>query len=265
MSKIIKIYCEGKKGGHDYDILEKVIDGLKVEIKPIGSKLGAKRAIEVYESVVKSDFKLFFRDRDFDNPIPDTVSLTLVKGVYYSHRITIENYLFAPTVFYSFIREKNLTQQYPILDETHAKDVFIKAAKDIKAYQATRHAMGKMRKPTDFGTTWTGGSGNLPDQFDQDYCKQKALEKILKSKGVAENWNEDSFDRERKFFLDKFDDTFFENLGFLVWFQGKDFASALKIHLPEFPIKEYYKFAKKLFDYKQFTDLLELRKILEEA
>lgn len=40
MSKIVKIYCEGKKGSHDYDILELVLDGLEGnwQIQPIGSK-----------------------------------------------------------------------------------------------------------------------------------------------------------------------------------------------------------------------------------
>ncbi len=40
MIKIIKIYCEGKKGSHDYDILEKVMTGLSVQIEPIGGIRG---------------------------------------------------------------------------------------------------------------------------------------------------------------------------------------------------------------------------------
>ncbi|MGB0929468.1 MAG: hypothetical protein ACPGVB_01740 [Chitinophagales bacterium] len=66
MGKIIKIYCEGKRGSHDYDILEKVIDGLVgILIQPLGGKQGARSAIQVYEKLaVKSDYKLFFRDTD---------------------------------------------------------------------------------------------------------------------------------------------------------------------------------------------------------
>ena len=48
MSDIIKVYCEGKAGSHDFDILEKVVDGLGVLIVPIGGKRGAKSAIQVY-------------------------------------------------------------------------------------------------------------------------------------------------------------------------------------------------------------------------
>jgi len=34
MSKIITIYCEGKAGSFDFDIISKTIDGLTVKITP---------------------------------------------------------------------------------------------------------------------------------------------------------------------------------------------------------------------------------------
>lgn len=106
MSKIIKIYCEGKSGSHDYDILEKVIAGLFVQIEPIGSIRGAGAIIQYKETeVVKSDFKILFRDRDFDKPIPQNTILEQDKEreyFYYSYRNTIENYLFDTSVFFLF-------------------------------------------------------------------------------------------------------------------------------------------------------------------
>jgi hypothetical protein len=58
----ITIYCEGKSGSHDYDILNKVIDRLNVTIQPIGGKLGAKAIIEFIEKgTTQSDFFLFFQ------------------------------------------------------------------------------------------------------------------------------------------------------------------------------------------------------------
>jgi hypothetical protein len=57
--------------------------------------------------------------------------------------------------------------------------------------------------------------------------------------------------------------SFYQNLDFLIWFQGKDFAKSLSGFLPEFPMKTYYKFAKTHFDYTQFADLMEIRKLLE--
>ena len=96
MSKIVKIYCEGKKGSHDYDLIEKTLDGLvgNWQIQPIGSKLGAKRAVQVYEEkAVRSTFKLLFRDRDFDIPLPESEQLTQKDYIYFSYKTTIENYL----------------------------------------------------------------------------------------------------------------------------------------------------------------------------
>jgi uncharacterized protein (DUF342 family) len=41
MAKILTIYCEGKKGSHDFDLLGKIIADIAVTIKPIGGKRGA--------------------------------------------------------------------------------------------------------------------------------------------------------------------------------------------------------------------------------
>ena len=68
MSKIIKIYCEGKQGSHDYDILQKVIGDLSVFIEPIGSIRGAGAIIQYKKAkeVVKSDFLTWFQGKDFE-------------------------------------------------------------------------------------------------------------------------------------------------------------------------------------------------------
>ena len=99
MNKIITIYCEGKKGSHDFDILEKVISDIpNIQISPIGSIRGASAIIQYKEQeIVKSDFKILFRDRDFDRAIPNKELLERDEKkqyVYYSYRNTIENYLF---------------------------------------------------------------------------------------------------------------------------------------------------------------------------
>ncbi|MEA3444993.1 MAG: hypothetical protein U9R19_09755 [Bacteroidota bacterium] len=115
MSKIVKIYFEGKKGSHDFDILEKVIYGLpSVQIEPIGSIRGAGEIIQYKENeIVKSDFKNLFRDRDFDMPIPMEPILEQDENrtyCYFSYRNTIDNYLFEPKCFYSFLKENKLIE-----------------------------------------------------------------------------------------------------------------------------------------------------------
>lgn len=216
MSKIITIYCEGKKGSHDYDILSKVIADLpSVYIEPIGSVRGAGAIIQYKEekegSVVKSDFKLLFRDRDFDKPVPDSPILEQDenrKYCYYSYRNTIENYLFDLSHFYSFLKENELDKKYLINNE-EVKEKFIEAAEKIKFYQAVRHTMGKMRtSETDFRTRWTEKSGKLPEYLDENYCKQKALEKIIKAKSFTDSWAETGFNEIYSTFVNKFDENF---------------------------------------------------------
>ena len=272
MSKIIKIYCEGKKGSHDYDILENVIKGIssQIQIEPIGSIRGAGAIIQYKETeIVKSDFKILFRDRDFDKPIPEKPILEKDSNreyIYYSYRNTIENYLFNTSHFYSFLIEKKLDEKYSVRNEIDVKEKFISAANKIKYYQAVRHTMGKMRTgETNFGTRWTKKSGVLPANLDEGYCKRKAIEKIMLAKTLTDNWDENGFNDIYQTFIKKFDsDKFLNNLEFLIYFQGKDFASALKQEMRDLSLKDYYRYAKKHFNFLEFKDLIELRRLIEK-
>jgi hypothetical protein len=266
MAKILTIYCEGKRGSHDYDILEKIVADKMVSIKPIGGKRGANAIIEFVEKgTTQSDFYLFFRDRDFDCPVPEKEELTFdEKKTYFSYRTTIENYLFDVIVFYNFLVENKLQDKYNLHSENDVKSVFIDAAKYIKDYQAVRHTLGKLRFPNSFDTTWTNGSGDLPAKLDIANCKIEGW-KLINNVVVRNNaeWTEDNFQSIVDDFLKLFDEKFFSELKFLIYFQGKDFAKTLTNKLPDFPLKNYYKFAKKYFDYKKFEDFVQLRKIIE--
>lgn len=59
--KIVRIYCEGKIGSHDYDILEKVLGdlGTNIEIKPLGGKMGAKAIMNFNETMVLLQKQIF--------------------------------------------------------------------------------------------------------------------------------------------------------------------------------------------------------------
>lgn len=269
MSKTIKIYCEGKKGSHDYEILMKVIDGFpSIQVEPLGGVRGTGAIIQYKEThqIVKSDFYLLFRDRDFDKQIPEKPQLEQdfnKKYCYFSYRNTIENYLFSTSMFFAFLNERKLTEIYGIFNEQRVNELFIKAAEQIKVYQAVRHTMGKMRTDqTNFGTKWTKESGILPESLEEEYCKQKALEKIIYAKNLTDTWTEPEFNKILGTFLTKFDNDFMDNFGFLVYFQGKDFASSLKLLLKDFPIEGYYKYARTHFNYTLFEDLVDLRNLI---
>jgi len=211
MNKIITIYCEGKRGSHDFDILEKVVGDI-ASIRPIGSKRGANAIFE-------------------------------------------------------FVEEKELKTKYGIRTKNDVEKVFIKIAKEIKNYQAVRHTLGQLRFPNSFDTTWIkDGSGHLPEKLDLETCKTEGWKLICSvvSKN-NEEWTESNFQSKLDEYLHFFDERFFNELKFLVYFQGKDFAKALTNQLADFPLKDYYKFAKKRFDYKRFADLVALREIVEHG
>ena len=79
----IMIFCEGN---YDTQILsQKVLAGLTdFSVKPIGGKTGV-RAIISYLSknevtADKPKSYVFFRDRDFDAPVPDNVGTAILYG-----------------------------------------------------------------------------------------------------------------------------------------------------------------------------------------
>lgn len=270
MAKIITIYCEGVQGGHDHDIIEKIVYGISdVLIKPIGGKRGAGAIIEFTETLAtKSDFYLFFRDRDFDCPISQEEKLHKHNTkTYFGSRTTIENYLFDISLFYQFTSRDKLVDKYKINSEKDVADIFIDTAKELKNYQAVRHTLGELREHSGFETTWVKkGSGYLPDNLDFEFCKKEgwALIDDMVSKNNR-RWTKHNFQEVLDKYLAMFDDDFFKELKFLICFQGKDFAQAITKRLPEFPMDAYYKFAKENFDYKKFGDLRELRIIIERG
>lgn len=263
--KIINLYCEGKKGSHDYDILEKVIEGRLITIKPIGSKYGANAIMEYQEKNgnARSYFYLLFRDRDFDQPIPEEERLIIDRKTYYSYRTTIENYLLDVSTFFHFLQEQK--NNYELDTEEAVKALFIKVAKELKYYQAVRHTLGKLRFNNSFNTTWVTGSGTLPNALDLETCSSKAWQLIKDILNKSnQQWTKEIFEATLQEFLTLFEaESFFDELKFLVYYQGKDFAKALTKKLPSFSIDNYYKYAKENFDYTKYPDLVELRTIIE--
>lgn len=264
--KIINLYCEGKRGSHDFDILEKVIDGyLNITIKPIGGKYGANAIMEYQEKNgnVRSDFYLLFRDRDFDKPIPKDEKLIIDRKTYYSYRTTIENYLLDVSTFFHFLQEQK--NSYRLDTEEAVKALFIKVAKELKYYQAVRHTLGSLRFANSFDTTWVVGSGTLPNALDLETCSSNAWQLIENTLNKSnQKWTKETFKDILQDFLTQFDEVFFDELKFLVYYQGKDFAKALTKELPNFSIENYYKYAKKHFDYTKYRDLVALRTIIEQ-
>lgn len=258
MARIIKIYCEGKAGSTDFDLLQIVTDGLTVQTIPIGGKTGAKSAIQVHEAgLSKADFKIFFRDRDFDAPVaPKAQLINDGSYVYYSYRTTIENYLLDYPLLKAYAENQGL-------NINDLRKNYHNAAKDIRYFQALRHTLGELRTPTDFGTNIAEKSGKLPTNLSESHCRSTGYEKIEANLAKTELWNRENYDRTFDKYVTLFDDDFIESDKFLIYFQGKDFMKSLSQRLPDFSPKNYYRFAKKKFDYRIHPDLVELRELLE--
>jgi len=257
MNNIVKIYCEGKAGSSDFDIISKVIEGLPVIITPIGGKRGAKSAIQVHESgTSKSDFKLFFRDRDFDTPVPTSERLTNDDTyVYFSYRTTIENYLIDSNTINEYSKGKPW-------DSASLETIFINAARRIKYFQAMRHTLGKLRTPTDFGTNIVEKSGVLPNDLSKEFCQNQGYKKVEQSMVKMKGWTKGNFDLEFNRFVNLFSDEFISENQFLIFFQGKDYMKSFCTLVPNFSPKDYYNYAKANFDYTKFKDLVELRNLV---
>lgn len=275
MSKIVKIYHEGHTEGFDADILEKTLP-LDAQRQPIGGKFSAKAVIQTHENVApsKSDYWLFWRDRDFDKE-PEFCKLLDfdAKGkICYSHRTTIENYLLDAEMFYQFCLQTSVSfvwkskAKHEGLKEIEF--VFKRQAEKIKSYQAVRYALSSIRNKTNLQITnsWSGGSGTLPKSLIDTDCKSegsKILEAVFNSVKIYCSPPEfEEFQKKVTHYLAIFDQNFFDNFDFLVWFQGKDLMASLQ-RVEIFDEKKYYKFALKHFDYTRFPDLVALRYYIE--
>lgn len=262
MAKTVTIYTEGKASSADYEVVNKVVDGLMVGpvITPIGGKKGAGSVIGVYETLaMRSDHYLFFRDRDFDAPVPDVPKLVPGKQqwLYYSYRTTIENYLISRA---SFVAALPSTLGVSVAEAGARYD---EAARRIRFHEAVRHTLGELRVPVDFDSNTEKKSGRLPADLSEEACRATGLKAMSDEKAKTEKWTEENFLAIYQKWLDLFStDGFYEKEKFLIYFQGKDFAKSLGQVLPGYPIKDMYARNLQNFDYTQFPDLVELRQMI---
>lgn len=291
MSKTVYLFCEGQSGSYDMRVLEKLkpVENVILSIQPMGGKGGHRAYGQGFSEGVGYYIKslgtvpdhsiITFRDRDFDFKIPDTPSLIQCGGnTYAGYRTTIENYLLHPQTLFAYVQtEANLSDF--IQHEQDSYRIFEDAARRIIYFQACRHTLGSIRIKAEQHTNFmrtaspdTGGesrvvflkSGELPTSLDEDYCIEESRNTIRFFRENAEQFSEDAFEASYRQFRERFSsDNFFSQLDFLNFFNGKDLAKSLSRILPsQFPLKRYYDFAIRQFNYEQFPDLAELRQVI---
>lgn len=274
MGKFRFIFCEGNRDSWDKEVLEKIIAStqlIDIEVVPVGGKGSLANFREGYvkgNRLVKEDVQsLGFRDRDFDFPVPESPQLIKAgNNIYASYRTTIENYLLDPRQLFQFIQEKKHLDK--LKEDSRSLEgiqtIFQETAFELKYYAAVRCALGEVRKPVRLDTTWRSRSGDLPDDLSREHCLNEAIQLVQDAAGQASSYTKETIIESFERFLERFDEEFFQNDSYLIWFNAKDLETRLKqkLFITDFSFKGYYKYALEQFQFEQFPDLMELRNIL---
>ena len=281
-------FCEGdNKKSLDWQIFDKLFDGVSLTsstlgIKGMNSKRGRDRYTEGYSDAKKSNLSstetpiIVFRDRDFDIEVPLNGSLFRAAGGknVTGNRTTVENYLLKPEVFADYVAT-TMKGKKPISNETEAVVLFEKAAKKIKAHQAARHALGEILRIGYPGipSNLTKNNkflveGQLPTDLTENGCLQNGKLILQNYSSKALHVNESLFETLFQKYLTQFNDDFFTNRDYLIWFNGKNIAAAINTECQHLDFKDYYKFALQKLDFsdsntqQELPDLIELRNMI---
>lgn len=274
MGKFRFIFCEGNRNSWDIEVIEKIINStqlIDIEVVPVGGKGSLANFRNGYvkgNRLVRDDVQsMGFRDRDFDFPVPERPQLiNSGNNIYASYRTTIENYLLDPRQLFQFIQEKVLFDK--LREGTRSlegvQSAFREAAFELKYYTAARCALGEVRKPIRLDTTWRRGSGDLPGDLTREHCLNEAIQLVQAAAGEASSYTSETLIESFERFLEHFNDDFFQNDNYLIWFNAKDLETLLKqkLFITDFSFKGYYKYSLDQFHLEQFPDLVELRNIL---
>jgi|GEM_PF-543291 hypothetical protein len=298
MPQIEYIFCEGSADSLDRKVLEKVLEGLSPDTKtpkivPAGGKGNLPNFMQGYLSrggVGSNDINtaIGFRDRDFDAPVPNVPQLSSSRNpkIKLSYRATIENYLLSYDSLFRFIQEdREKYRMIGINSLDDARNVFEEEARSLKYYTASRHTLGVLRQAVNMNTTWTKGSGVLPNVLDRADCLQETIQLVENVKNTAQSLTNDAktivgatettsvitnnyIEQIYDHFIARFNDNFIENQEYLIWYNGKDIQEAIKKRMPfrlqGFSFKNYYQYVldSEQFNIQNFPDLIQLRNIL---
>lgn len=292
--KIKIIFCEGKNTSLDYQLLSRIIadiSGDQCTIVPIGGKFNFSLFSQGYfyktnpddnqdETINQRD--IFFRDRDFD--VQPTSNIQLLpfgnsKSTILSYRACIENYLLDANLIHNYWLEKfQERQENPASKWGHGDSPGIdiisewiqNSAKSLKDYQSVRWVLGDL---TNMGaarrqlkTTWTGGSGQLPNSLTLQDCRESALQLISEFWQDINTITPEEFENRLNLYHQQFDqEEFWTEKQYLIWFHGKDIQKEMQRQQNNYISlkKEFFKWAIQNLDINQHPDLIELRERIQ--
>ncbi len=280
------IFCEGKT---DIPLLNKIVDGISdaPPIISVGGKFNFSLFAMGYFSAKKKEEDqgvnaryIIFRDRDFDIKPTDTVELFRPderKPIFLTHRTCIENYLLEPDLIDNWWRYRYEEKiENPSSSWSHKESPGVEkisewlktSAETLKDYQAVRWALGDLSKGAErkqLKTTWTDGSGHLPDSLSINDCKTYALNLINDFRQVVDAVTPENFETSIAEYQQMFDQSeFWQQKKYLIWFNGKDIQKAMQKQNAQYPsLKNFYERAIDLLDINQHPDLMQLRQEIE--
>jgi len=284
------IFCEGKQSSLDYELLSRLVEGISSDrctIIPAGSKFTFSIFAQGYffPGQVENQRYIVFRDRDFDvKPTPTIQLLSLDnklgnRTIALTYRSCIENYLLDPDLIHTYWTAKYTEKlDNPTSKWAHKNSPGVEAismwiescAKNLQFYQAVRWALGDLLQMStareQLKTTWTGGSGKLPESLDLQNCQNQALELINQFRQAVESVTPENFEESLNLYQQLFtQEEFWTDKQYLIWFHGKDIKKEMQRQKPNYiSLSSFFDWAVTQLDINQHPDLMELRARIEE-
>lgn len=279
------IFCEGKLSSLDYELLSRVVEGIsgdKCTIIPAGSKFTFSIFAQGYffPSEVANQRYIVFRDRDFDAKPTSSIQLLQLGNrlgnqfIALTYRSCVENYLLDSDLIHTYWTAKYTEKrENPTSKWAHGNSPGIEtigawietSARDLQFYQAVRWALGDLLSISaareQLKTTWTGGSGRLPESLDLQSCHYQALELVNQFRKAVESVTPEKFEASLKSYQQQFiQDDFWTQKQYLIWFHGKDLQKEMQRRKPNYiSLTSFFDWAVNRLDITEYPDLMELR------
>lgn len=280
----ITIFCEGKKTSLDYKLLNRILEYLSGNLCTLvtaGSKFSFSAFVQGYFSPDELQNKryIIFRDRDFDVQPTSTVQLLQLypnnPSITLTYRACVENYLLDANLIHTYWTEKyREKQKNSFFKWGHGDSPGIEtitnwietSTRNLKFYQAIRWALGDLSRTgaarKQLKTTWTDGSGTLPQSLDLESCKHQALNLIDEFREAVTSITREKFEESLNTYLQQFEqDNFWTQKQYLIWFHGKDIQKEMQRQQSNYiSLSSYFEnWAITKLDMDQHCDLVDLR------
>lgn len=287
-SKII--FCEGKQSSLDPRVLNRVVENLtgdKPTIVPAGSKFTFSIFAQGYffpDEVVGQRY-IVFRDRDFDAQPTSNIQLLQLGtrlgagSIFLTHRACIENYLLNTDLIHIYWMEKYAEKlANPSSRWSHGDSPGVNvisnwietSAKQLQEYQSVRWALSDLLRMSatrsQLKTTWTGGSGKLPNSLVREDCHANGANLINEFSQAVSTVTQAQFESSLSQYQTRFNQAdFWTQKDYMIWFHGKDLQAAMQRQENQYiSLKSFFDWAITRFDINQHPDLLELRNRIEQ-